>query len=34
MAFFNFYVPGVGTPFLDVGDTNQDGDTLGGGAAK
>lgn len=33
-GFFNFYVPGVGTPFSDVGDTNQDGDTLGGGAAK
>lgn len=33
-GFFSVYVPGVGTPFPDVGDTNQDGDTLGGGAAR
>lgn len=33
-GFFNFYVPGVGTPFADVGDTSQEGDTLGAAAAK
>ncbi|PTA73112.1 DUF2235 domain-containing protein [Stenotrophomonas sp. Nf1] len=33
-GFFSVYVPGVGTPFSEVGDTNQDGDTLGGGAAR
>ncbi|HIE5356370.1 TPA: T6SS phospholipase effector Tle1-like catalytic domain-containing protein [Stenotrophomonas maltophilia] len=33
-GFFSIYVPGVGTPFADVGDTNQEGDTLGGGAAR
>ncbi|WP_239501423.1 T6SS phospholipase effector Tle1-like catalytic domain-containing protein [Stenotrophomonas maltophilia] len=33
-GFFSVYVPGVGTPFPEVGDTNQDGDTLGGGAAR
>jgi hypothetical protein len=33
-GFFNIYIPGVGTPFDKVGDSSQDGDTLGGAAAK
>ncbi|MBA8680759.1 DUF2235 domain-containing protein [Stenotrophomonas tumulicola] len=32
-GFFNYYIPGVGTPFPDVGDDSQEGDMLGGGAA-
>lgn len=32
-GFFNYYVPGVGTPFPDVGDNSQEGDMRGGGAA-
>lgn len=32
-GFFNYYIPGVGTPFPDVGDNSQEGDMLGGGAA-
>lgn len=33
-GFFKYYVPGVGTPFEEVGDTSEEGDTLGGAAAK
>lgn len=33
-GFFKHYIPGVGTPFSEVGDTSEEGDTLGGAAAK
>ena len=32
-GFFGYYVPGVGTPFPEVDDNNQEGDTAGGAAA-
>ena len=33
-GIFKIYVPGVGTPFDQVGDTSQDGDMAGGAAAR
>lgn len=33
-GFFKYYVPGVGTPFEEVGDTSEEGDTLGGGCSQ
>lgn len=33
-GLFNVYIPGVGTPFPEVGDTNQEGSSLGAGAAQ
>lgn len=33
-GIFKIYVPGVGTPFEEVGDTSQDGDMAGGAAAR
>ncbi|WP_458372641.1 phospholipase effector Tle1 domain-containing protein [Pseudomonas veronii] len=33
-GIFNHYIPGVGTPFSDIGDSSQEGDMLGGAAAK
>ena len=32
-GLFSFYIPGVGTPFPEVGDNSQDGSALGAGAA-
>lgn len=32
-GFYNFYVPGVGTPFSDIGDADTNGDMFGGAAA-
>ena len=32
-GLFRFYAPGVGTPFPEIGDENQDGSMLGAGAA-
>ncbi|MGS0577657.1 T6SS phospholipase effector Tle1-like catalytic domain-containing protein [Xanthomonas oryzae pv. oryzicola] len=32
-GFFNHYMPGVGTPFPEVGDTSTEGSALGGAAA-
>ncbi|MBK3470363.1 DUF2235 domain-containing protein [Pseudomonas carnis] len=31
---FNYYIPGVGTPFSDIGDSSEEGDMLGGAAAR
>lgn len=31
---FNYYIPGVGTPFPHIGDSSKEGDMLGGAAAS
>lgn len=33
-GIFNYYIPGVGTPFPHIGDSSKEGDMLGGAAAK